>query len=150
VSAVVAVMSIFCKKKCKSWSANPKNEKHSCQKLESDDFLEENPRRLRNFSQKMREGWILKKIAPKPKKLELNSTNLMLKSKKTHLDCAKVPDPSNSYGLKVKNNKIGGLLNSGLCWDLLFMKKKVQQAHFHCKAGCPSVMGHFQLHIHHR
>jgi hypothetical protein len=31
VTAVVAVMSIFCKNKCKLQSANPGNEKPSCQ-----------------------------------------------------------------------------------------------------------------------
>jgi hypothetical protein len=57
----------------------------------------------------------------KSNKLELNSTNLKLKSKKT--DCAKKPDPSISFGLKVKNMTIRVLLDSGSSGDLLFMKK---------------------------
>jgi hypothetical protein len=39
VTAVVAVMSIFCKKKCKLWSAYLGNEKSSCQKVERANFL---------------------------------------------------------------------------------------------------------------
>jgi hypothetical protein len=42
VTAAVAVMSIVCKKKCKSQSANPRNEKPSRQKAESADILGEN------------------------------------------------------------------------------------------------------------
>ncbi len=38
VTAVVAVMSMFCKKKCKSRSANPGNKKPSSQKPESPNF----------------------------------------------------------------------------------------------------------------
>ncbi len=60
---------------------------------------------------------------PKSKKVELNSTNLRLKNKKTHSDCAKKPDPSVSYGLKVKNKTIMVLLDSGSSGDLLFMRK---------------------------
>jgi hypothetical protein len=56
-------------------------------------------------------------------KLELNSTNLMLKSKIPHPDCAKKPDPSVSYGLKVKNKTIRVLFDSGSSGDLFFMKK---------------------------
>jgi hypothetical protein len=62
-------------------------------------------------------------ISAKLKKLELNSTNLKLKSKKTHSDCAKKPDPSVCYGLTVKNKTIRDLLDSGSSGDLLFMKK---------------------------
>jgi hypothetical protein len=82
VTAVVVVMSIFCKKKYKSWSANPKNKKPSCQKPESVIFSEENFRGPRNLSQKTRKGQLPKKIVPKSKKLELNGTNLKQKSRK--------------------------------------------------------------------
>ncbi len=60
---------------------------------------------------------------PRSKKLELNSTNSKLKSKKTRLDCAELPDPSISYGLKIKIETIRILLDSGSSGDLLFMKK---------------------------
>jgi hypothetical protein len=83
VTAVVTVMSIFSEKRCKLRSANCGNEKLSCQKVESADFLEENSRGPRSLSQNMRKGRILKKLASKSKKLELNCTNLELKSKKT-------------------------------------------------------------------
>jgi hypothetical protein len=82
VTAVVAIMSIFSKKRCKLRSANCRNEKPSCQKAERDNFLEENTRGLRNLSQKLRKGQIPKKIASKLKKLELNYTNLQLNSKR--------------------------------------------------------------------
>ncbi len=71
----------------------------------------------------MRKGRIPKKLVPNLKKLEINSTNLELKSKKTRLDCANTPDPSISSGLKVKNKTIRVLLDSGSSGDLLFMKK---------------------------
>jgi hypothetical protein len=71
VTAVVAVMSIFCKKKCNLWSANSGNKKLSCQKAESDNVLEENSCGLRNLSLKPRKGWLPKKVAPKSQKLEL-------------------------------------------------------------------------------
>jgi hypothetical protein len=61
VTAVVAVMSIFNEKRCKLRSANCRNEKPSCQKVERADFLEENSRGPRNLSQKLRKGWIPKK-----------------------------------------------------------------------------------------
>ncbi len=48
----------------------------------------------------------------------------MLISKKTRPDCAKIPDPSISSGLYVKNKTIRVLLDSGFSGDLLFMKKK--------------------------
>jgi hypothetical protein len=57
------------------------------------------------------------------KKLELNSTNLKLKSKKSRPDCTKKHKPSVCYGLKVKNNPIRVLLDSGSSGDLLFVKK---------------------------
>ncbi len=103
VTAVVEVMSIFTKKICKLRSTNCGNEKPSCQKAESANFLKENTCGWRNFSQKSRSSQISKKSASKLKKLELNSTNLELKSKKTCLDCTEMPDPSVSSGLNVKN-----------------------------------------------
>ncbi len=87
---------------------------------------------------------------PKLKKLELNDTNLKLKGKKTCLDCAQVPDPSVSHGLKVKKKTIRVLLDSGSSGDLLFMKKGFSKCMFVAKWGCPSVVGHFQWHLHHR
>jgi hypothetical protein len=77
-------MSIFSRKRCKLQSANLRNEKPSCQKAERADFLEENTRGPRSPSQKSRKGWILKKLASKSKKLELNHTNLKLKIAKRH------------------------------------------------------------------
>jgi hypothetical protein len=61
VTALVKVMSIFSKKRCKFQSANLKNENPSCQKAKRADFVEENTRRLRSLSQKLRKGWIPKK-----------------------------------------------------------------------------------------
>jgi hypothetical protein len=103
VTSAVTVMSIFSEKICKLQSANRGNEKPSCQKAESVNFLEENCHGLRNRSQKSRKGQIPKKLASKSKKLELNRTNLEQNSKKTCSDCAKTPDPIVSSGLKVKN-----------------------------------------------
>ncbi len=123
VTAAVAIMSIFKIKRCKLRSANLRKERPSCQKAERADFPEENTRGSRSPSQKLRKGQIPKKLAPKLKKLELNCTNLMLNSKNTHSDCAKMPDPSNSSGLYVKNKTIRDLLDSGSSGDLLFMKK---------------------------
>jgi hypothetical protein len=123
VTAVVTVMSIFKRKRCKLRSANLGNERPSCQKAERANFPEENTRRSRSPSQKSRKGRIQKKLAPKSKKLELNCTNLMLKSKNTSSDCAKMPDPSFSSGLHVKNKTIRFLLDSGSSGDLLFMEK---------------------------
>jgi hypothetical protein len=98
VTAVVAVMSIFSRKRCKLRSANLGNEKPSCQKAERADFPEENTRGSRKPSQKLRKGQKPKKLASGLKKLELTCTNLELKSKKTCSDCAKMPDPSISSG----------------------------------------------------
>jgi hypothetical protein len=126
VTAVVAVMSIFKKKKCKLRSASLENEKPSRQKAERANFLQENTHRLQNLSQKSRKGWIPKKLVPKLKKLELNSTNLMLNSKNTRSDCAIEPDLGKSSGLYVKNKTIRVLLDSGSSGDLLFLKKRVQ------------------------
>ncbi len=99
VTAVVAVMSIFKRKKCKLRSASLGNERPSCQKTERANFLQENTRGLRNLSQKSRKGLIPKKLAPKSKKLELNSTNLMLNSKNTRSDRAVERDLGNSSGI---------------------------------------------------
>ncbi len=99
VTAVVAVMSIFSRKRCKLWSANLGNQQPSHPKGERANFPEENTCGSRNLSQKLRKGWIPKKIASILKKLELNHTILELYSKNTHLDSAKKPDPSISSGL---------------------------------------------------
>jgi hypothetical protein len=71
VTVIVAVMSIFSRKRCKLWSPNLGNEKPSCQKAEWANFPEENTRRSRSPSQKSRKGQIPKKLAPKSKELEL-------------------------------------------------------------------------------
>ncbi len=103
VTAVVAVMSIFKKKRCKLRSTSLGNERPSRQKEERAEFLEENTRGSRNLSQKSRKGRIRKKLAPELMKLDLNCTNLMLNSKNTRSDCAKMPDPSVRSGLYLKN-----------------------------------------------
>jgi hypothetical protein len=104
-------MSIFSKKRCDLWSAKSVNEEPSCQKAESADFPEKNSCKLRNLSPKTRKGWLPKKLESKLKKFELNSTNLDLKSKNTHSDCTKKPDPSISSVLKVKNKTIRAFLS---------------------------------------
>ncbi len=78
---------------------------------------------MQNPSQKSRKGQILKKLAPKLKKLELISTNLMLNRKNTRSDRAVEPDLSDSSGLYIKNKTIRVLLDSGSSGDLLFLKK---------------------------
>jgi hypothetical protein len=123
VTAVVVVMSIFKRKRCKLRSASLGNERPSRQKAERAIFLQDNTRGLRNLSQKSRKGRTPKKLASKSKKLELNCTNLMLKSKNIRSDCAIVPVPGVSSGLFVKNKTIRVLLDSGSSGDLLFMKK---------------------------
>ncbi len=123
VTVLVAVVSIFSETRCKLRSPYCKNEKPSCQKAESANFPEENSRGPGSLSQKMRKGRIPKKLVSKLLKLELNCTNLELNSKKTGSDCAKMPDPSFSSGLKVKNKTIRVLLDSGSSGDLLFIKK---------------------------
>jgi hypothetical protein len=84
--------------------------------VESANFPERIFREPRSLSQKLRKDRI-------PKKL-VSCTNLELKSKKTSSDCAKLPDPSVSSGLKVKKKTIRFLLDSGSSGDLLFMKKR--------------------------
>jgi hypothetical protein len=91
----------------------------------------------------MRKGCLLKKLAPKSKKLELNSINLWLKSKKPRPDCAKKPDPSVSYGLKVKSKTIRVLLDSGSSGDLLFMKKGSSKCISIAKQVVPQSWGTF-------
>jgi hypothetical protein len=99
-------MSIFSKNRCDLRNANPGDEKPSCQKAEGANFLEEISLVPRNLFQKMRKGQLPKKLASKSKKLELNSTNLKLKSNKTCSDCPKKPDQCISSELKVKNKVI--------------------------------------------
>jgi hypothetical protein len=113
VTAVVVVMSIFSRNRCKLWSANLGIEKPSCQKTERANITEENSRGSRSPSQKSRKGGIPNKLAPKSKKLELNCTNLELNSKNTHPDRTKKHDPSVSSGLYAKNKTIRVLLDSG-------------------------------------
>jgi hypothetical protein len=168
MTAIVALMSTFKKKKCRLRRASLGNERHSRQKAERANFLEENTRGSRSLSQKLRKGRILKKLAPTLKKLELNCTNLMLNSKNTRSDCAKMPDPSVSSGLYVKNKTIRVLLDSGSSGNLLFMKKgsskcisvvkRVVPQLWGTSNGTfvtnkvgnieiPSVVGHFQRHL---
>ncbi len=53
VTAVVMVISIFCRRKCKSRSANPGNIKPSCQKAESANLIQEKSCKPRKpFSEK--------------------------------------------------------------------------------------------------
>jgi hypothetical protein len=86
-------------------------------------YLDEDSRKPSNLSQKTRKDQISKKLAPKLKKIKINSTNSKLNCKKSCLDHAKKPDLSVSYGLKVKNMTIRVLLDSGSSGDLLFVKK---------------------------
>jgi hypothetical protein len=65
VTAVVEAMSIFSKKRCKLLSTNLGNGKPSHQKTERANFLEENTRKSRSLSQKLRKGQIPKKLASK-------------------------------------------------------------------------------------
>jgi hypothetical protein len=136
-------MSIFSRKRCKLQSANLRNEKPSRQKAERANFPEENTRGSRSPYQKSRKIQIPKKLASKLMKFELKCTSLKLKnSKKTRSDRAKTPDPSVGSGLrekqnthilnnlsaitspiKVKNQTIRVLLDSGSSGELLFIKK---------------------------
>jgi hypothetical protein len=56
VTVVVAVMSIYKRKRCKLRSANLGNKKPSCQKVERANFPEENTCGLQSLSQKSRKG----------------------------------------------------------------------------------------------
>ncbi len=86
-------------------------------------FAGKYPLIVKPFS-KIKKRSILKKLASKSKKLELNCTNLMLNSKNTaRSDRAVVPDPGVSSGLYVKNKTIRVLLDSGSSGDLFFMKR---------------------------
>jgi hypothetical protein len=113
VTAVVPVISIFKKKRCKLWSANLGNERPSCQKAERANFPEEHTRGSRSLSQKLRKGRIPKKLAPKSKKLELNCTNLMLNSKSTCSDCAKMPIQALALDYMSKIRQLGSYLTLG-------------------------------------
>jgi hypothetical protein len=131
------VMSIFRRKRCKLWSANLGNRKHSCQKAERANFSEEKTCGSRGPSQKSRKGHIPKRLASKSKKLDLNCTNLKLNSKKTCSDCTKTPDPSVSSRLYVKNKATRVLLDSGSSGDLMFMKKGSSKCIFIVKQVVP-------------
>jgi hypothetical protein len=104
VTAVVTVMSIFSRKRCKLRSVNLGNEKPSFQKAERANFPEENTHGSRSPSQKLRKGQIQKKLVSKLKKLELKCTSLKLNSKKAQSDCTKTPDPSVNSGQREKQN----------------------------------------------
>jgi hypothetical protein len=58
-----------------------------------------------------------------PARTDLALKLLKIKHTKSHLNCAKKPDLSLSYGLKVKYKRSRDLLDSGLSGDLLFIKK---------------------------
>ncbi len=66
-------------------STNSGDDKLSCQKAKCANFLEENFRKLRDLSLKTRNGWLPKKLVPKSKILELNSTELKQKKQKDTL-----------------------------------------------------------------
>ncbi len=83
----------------------------------------------------------MKKSAYISKKLELNSTNLQLKSKKTCSEHTKKTDSSVSYGLKVKNKIIRVLLDSGSSGDLLFTKKGSSKCISIAKRVVPQLWG---------
>jgi hypothetical protein len=89
-------MSIFNKKDAICGALNPRMRSLLAEWVESANFPEENSLTPRNLSQKTKKGWLLKKLASNSEKLELNNTNLKLKSKKTCSDCTKKPDPSNA------------------------------------------------------
>ncbi len=63
VTAVVTLMRIFSKKRCKSRSANLGKEKPSCQKAESADFLEENVPWTENPFSKNKKRLVTEKIS---------------------------------------------------------------------------------------
>ncbi len=67
--------------------------------------------------------------------------NSELNSKKTGSDRAKMPDPSISSGLKVKNKTIRVLLDSGSSGDLLFMKKGSSKCISVAKRVVPQLWG---------
>jgi hypothetical protein len=102
VTAVVLVMRFFRKKDVNCGALVSEIRGHLAKRQKEPIFLQENARQLRSLSQKLRKGWIPKKLVPKSKKLELNCTNLMLNSKNTRSDCAKMPNPGISSGLYVK------------------------------------------------
>ncbi len=61
VNRVLAVMSIYCRKKCNWWNANPGNEEPSCYKAECAKIWEENSHKSEDHIHKRRKGSILKK-----------------------------------------------------------------------------------------
>jgi hypothetical protein len=65
VTAIVAVKSIFNRKRCKLQSASLGNERPSFQKAKRANFLQKNTNGLQNLSQKSRKGRIPKKLASK-------------------------------------------------------------------------------------
>jgi hypothetical protein len=65
VTAVVAVMRFFSKKRSDLQSAKSGNEKPSRQKTESANFQEENSCGPRILSHKTIKGWLPKKLVPK-------------------------------------------------------------------------------------
>jgi hypothetical protein len=121
VTAVVTVMSIYWRKICMLWSANPWNKKPSCHKAASANFLEKNPLEQRNLSQKWRKGQISKKSVSELEKLGLNGTSLKLKHAKSRLICTTKSDSNLSYGQKVKNKTITVLLDSGSSVDTFLL-----------------------------
>jgi hypothetical protein len=81
------------------------------------------PANQETFLRKQEKVRFQRKLAPKSKKIELNSTNSKLNCKKSCLDSTKKPDPSVSYEPKVKNKTISVLLDFGSSGDLLFVQK---------------------------
>ncbi len=61
-------------------------------------FQRKIPVDLETFLSNQEKAVYQKKLAYKSKKIELNCTNLELKSKNTCSDCAKTSDPSISFG----------------------------------------------------
>jgi hypothetical protein len=141
VTAVVTVMSISSKKDASCGALILEMRCLLSKKQKEQIFRRKIPADQEAFLKKMRKGWIPKKLASKSKKLELNCTYLMLNSKKTRSDCAKMPDPSISSGLYVKNKTIRVLLDSGSSGDLLFMKKGSSKCIFVVKLVVPQSWG---------
>ncbi len=82
VTAVVRVISIFCKRSVSCGVLFWETRSFLAKKAESVKFLEGNFHGPRDLSLKMRKGRLPKKLAPKSKILELNSTNLERTAKK--------------------------------------------------------------------
>ncbi len=90
MTVVAAVTSIFCKKVAISGTLIPGMRSLLTRRQKVSISWRKIPADQETF---LRKGRLPKKSASKLKRLELNSTNLELKSKKTHSDCAKRPDP---------------------------------------------------------